>query len=498
MSRETQGLLYPSNYCKRSDLSSLTRLKIASLALLFNDYGKITNLSRRYNISRTFIYNLKAKLLDYCQVSSPIKTDPIGKILSLRMEGNCSVGDISRLMKRESLPGSSVGYISEKLSETGTLLGNQLIGLRSGGIQVSFCSDEIFTGGKPILITVEPQSLAILGIELSETRKSEDWQSHWQGLSNQEMTPLLIAKDEGTAMKNAQATFYPDVNVQSDTFHAISHRLGAYCDRLEKQAYASITTEYEKEALWTNAKSEGSRKKWKQAYLEATNEAKLAINLYDNFVFIYRELLACLCLFDKEGCLRNKQVVMANFDAALELGALLENEALDKHFKAISALKDTLFTFYDAADKIISQLKKDYEPDVLGQFCLAWQKRKNRIKTKDSKRKTRYKNQEEGLLEELEVFLADKFSESKEYIYEALSHIIQSSAVVECINSILRPYLNTCKNQPTQQMLNLFMFYHNHRRFVRGERKGYTPFELLTEEKQPKDWLELALDKVKA
>ena len=73
---------------------------------------------------------------------------------------------------------------------------------------------------------------------------------------------------------------------------------------------------------------------------------------------------------------------------------------------------------------------------------------------------------------------------------------VQSSAAVECINSILRPYLSTCKNQPTQQMLNLFMFYHNHRRFIRGERKGYTPIELLTGEKQLKDWLELVMDKV--
>ena len=40
------------------------------------------------------------------------------------------------------------------------------------------------------------------------------------------------------------------------------------------------------------------------------------------------------------------------------------------------------------------------------------------------------------------------------------------------------------------------MFYHNHRRYVQGKRKGSTPMELLTGEKQEEDWLDLLLDKV--
>ena len=478
-------------------MCGLTRMRIASTALLFNEYGKITNLSRSYNISRTFIYNLKAELWNYCQ--KPTKTfQPctLSKILSLRMEGICSIGNISKLMKRESFSGSSVGYISKMLHKTGNTLGNKLFKLPSGSLQISYCSDEIFSGSKPILITVDPQSFAILRIELSETRKSEDWQTHWQNLDNQGISPSLIAKDEGVAMKNAQSILYPEVDVQSDSFHAISHRLGACCNRLEKQAYSSIAAEYEKVALLTNTKGDETRKKREQACIEAKNEAKLAIDLYNDFVFVYKELLACLCLFNKEGNLKNKQTIMANFSAALELGFLLENEVLDKHFKAINALKATLFTFYDAASQIITQLKAGYAPDLLCQFCLAWQMRKNSIKTKNSQKAIGYKKQEEYLLDELEEFLGDKFKASKEHIYKALNQIIQSSAAVECINSILRPYLSTCKNQPTQQMLNLFMFYHNHRRFIRGERKGYTPIELLTGEKQLKDWLELVMDKV--
>jgi hypothetical protein len=38
------------------------------------------------------------------------------------------------------------------------------------------------------------------------------------------------------------------------------------------------------------------------------------------------------------------------------------------------------------------------------------------------------------------------------------------------------------------------MFYHNHRRYIDGIRKGKTPKELLTGKKQDKDWIELLLE----
>ncbi len=66
--------------------------------------------------------------------------------------------------------------------------------------------------------------------------------------------------------------------------------------------------------------------------------------------------------------------------------------------------------------------------------------------------------------------------------------------MVECINSIIRPYLNTSKNHVTQELLNLIMFYHNHRRYINGKRKNKTPFEILTGKKQEKEWLELIFD----
>jgi len=61
-----------------------------------------------------------------------------------------------------------------------------------------------------------------------------------------------------------------------------------------------------------------------------------------------------------------------------------------------------------------------------------------------------------------------------------LDKIIQSSAIVENINSIVRAFLNTSRNKIKPEMLNLLMFYRNRRRYKAGKRKGKTPMELLT------------------
>lgn len=81
-------------------------------------------------------------------------------------------------------------------------------------------------------------------------------------------------------------------------------------------------------------------------------------------------------------------------------------------------------------------------------------------------------------------------------VYSKLDGIVQSSALVETINSIVRSYLNTTRNHISQNLLNLIMFYHNNRRYHGGKRKGKTPLQILTGNKPEKDWIQLLFEKV--
>ena len=64
------------------------------------------------------------------------------------------------------------------------------------------------------------------------------------------------------------------------------------------------------------------------------------------------------------------------------------------------------------------------------------------------------------------------------------------------VNSLLRPYLHSCKGQITQETLNLIMFYHNHHRYKSGKRKGLAPLELLTGKPLAAQWWELLIQQV--
>jgi len=92
-----------------------------------------------------------------------------------------------------------------------------------------------------------------------------------------------------------------------------------------------------------------------------------------------------------------------------------------------------------------------------------------------------------------EGLLDGQFDALKVLVFEKLDSIVKASSLVEMVNALIRPYLNSSKGQITQETLNLIMFYHNHRRYKSGRRQGKAPIELLTGEALQGDWVELLI-----
>ena len=63
-----------------------------------------------------------------------------------------------------------------------------------------------------------------------------------------------------------------------------------------------------------------------------------------------------------------------------------------------------------------------------------------------------------------------------------MTHVLgrawRGSSLVECVNRLLRPRLNSRK-QTDQGCLELFRFLHNVRPFQRGKRAGHSPAQLV-------------------
>ena len=166
--------------------------------------------------------------------------------------------------------------------------------------------------------------------------------------------------------------------------------------------------------------------------------------------------------------------------------------------KVRRALPD-LFHYFDIATKVVNECKElGIDEEALKAYCVAWQWGKAARKAKKSGRKKIAIEQEQFCLE-IASGLHQQESEAvdvaiQKEVYFRLDKIVQSSALVECINSIIRPYLNTSKNHVNQEQLNLIMHYHNHRRYRDGVRKGKTPMEILTGKEQAKDWIAILLE----
>ena len=375
---------------RRNDISIADRMRIGFFVTYQPRHGIVTDLAKKYNVSRPFIYRMAAyyKAFAACYDSPKAKAEQAQKalarvtrlILLLRLDGKCSINSIHRILVELEACHDSVGYISEVLTHTGEIIGNSL-GLATA-LTFVFASDEIFANGRPILITVDPISLAILKIELADDRSAAAWQAHFDALKGENVQPLLLVKDEGTGLKAAQKACLADVPVQSDTFHAVAHRLGIFKQRFQKQYEVALKKQMDAERLFSDSKSDETMIKHYKEWLVLANITAKALELRRDFCILYHFLLDCFQPFDRNGKLKNEATVVSDFDETLDLLKTLNNTAINKEIESITNCKSTLFTFFKSTKDMVQTLAKTIDTTVLNYFCRAHQHHKNHVKAK--------------------------------------------------------------------------------------------------------------------
>lgn len=505
----------------RLDLGVDERVKIGFIGAFGNKYGRITRLSERYNLSRTTIYIYSRVVKDslyaaFSPVFAPVvdkvclRESVIRQILHLRLIGRCCLSGISTILNRNAYSHNSVGFISQTLQSIGANL-PQVIDYQG---HVNWASDEIYHLGKvPILITVDPLSGAILKMTIATGGLKEAWLNQWQSLNRAGIYCLTNVMDEGWQLRAARLEHFdplknPSVegDFQPDSFHAVSHRLGIFKSRLQKAAFKAIEAEYEREGLCGDTQTPHKLVKFKEQLALRQLETQKAICQYDQFSFLYRHLLQQLTPFDSNGQVRNRVIAQSEAQCAVELMMTLEIPGLNKELEMILKTIPELFKFLDRTADCCQKIITDglIKPEQLPFWAKAWSYQKKAYKVKNNyqyQQNLRKKAQSwlDWLQKEtpLTTRTDQKFLSLQNLIFTRFDGIIQSSAAVEMVNSILRPYLNQAKDQITQQSLNLIMDYYNHRPFTRGKRKGKSPLEILTGEKKDTDWFDKIMEIVR-
>ena len=491
---------------RRTDLTQEIRAEIAHEAYKAqnseNSYGRIVEITKEYQVCRAFVYILlkvfKSYLLEAYflkEVTKSIsKKELIARMTFLRMIGHNSIKSISEIMRYDELKYSSTGTISETLFSIGKLLPKVQSLPLDKKIKITAVADEIFIGNQPILITLDPISSTILSIELVETRSEEIWKNHISEIEAEEKIEIIsMATDGGKGLCSAVSK--KNIAWQPDTYHAIAHRLGNGVNRLEAKAYKRIEIEYERKRIISSAKTQKVINQRRYKYAKACKETIKSIEIYDTFYYLYSYIIKEMQSFHSDGRLRNKVEAQGNIEVALELIESLENQAINKQITTIKRILPELLNYFDEAKRAIKRCKDlAIDDETITTLTLVWKWNKALIKAKKMLRRKKAREEYLFYLEYAKETLGDRFENLKTAIFTELDKIIQASSMVENINSILRPYLNNSKNQINQEFLNLFAFYHNHRRYADGKRKGKIPMEILTGKKQEKDWLPLLMD----
>ena len=487
-------------FTRRPDLDPQTRIDIVKDVWLHQGvYGKMTQIAQDYHISRTFLYqltwaaqhHLEMLFSDLQQVVIPSESlfEPL--ILLARLEGNCSLPSLSAILKRLEYRPNSIGYLSETFQAYGACAPSTLSMPKTQ--LVFYLSDELFALQRPILITLEAQSTAILKIQLASERSAPTWQTHFEDLRDHHFQSIGLASDRGVGLVAGYHAACPEAIWVCDQFHEFQD-LFKRCHQLERQAYRAIAREHDRAETFYNAKSETNLQKRLEQYERAQQTCEQAMATYDQLDMLLRLLREALHFCTDFGQLRTVEGVRSELTAILNWIEEIEDAKLSALLKPIWSHLDDLLVPFKQVESIHSDLLDLMPETVIEGLVLAWHH--DHLSHQSYGRQKRYHQHEsQQWLDFAQGLLDDQFNEFKTLVFEKLDSIVKASSLIEMVNSLIRPFLNTCRGQITQETLNLIMFYHNHRRYKGGKRQGKTPIELLTGEALESDWVDLLIQR---
>jgi hypothetical protein len=483
-------------FTRRPDLAPQTRIEIVKLAWLYQGvYGKMTEIAQYYQISRTFLYQLL--LLANLQLETLFSDEKLlfqkdhwhlGQLLLLlRLEGNCSLLRLSSILQALEYHPNSVGYLSQFFHKAGRTLPSTLA--MPSKTWVFYLSDEIFAIDKPILVTIDAQSTTILNLTLAADRSAETWRAHFEALEHHHFVSLGMASDRGTGLVAGYQAACDMALWVVDYFHEF-RALYEVRHQWERRAYAAIDKEYEAARTFANAKSEANLHKRLAHYDTAHRTCEQAMALYDQLALLLHLLREALHVCSPHGKLRTQAHVRSELLLLFDMIEALDGAAMSQTLKPLRLHLDDLLVPFKQAEAIDAELHVIVPHDALDCLVLAWH-HDHFVHQSRSKHKGYHQSERAFWLACAEGLLGDAFDTLNALVVDKLDSIVRASSLVEMVNSLIRPYLNSCKGQITQETLNLIMFYHNHRRYKSGRRQGKAPIELLTGKPLEMPWWEL-------
>ncbi|MBM3226695.1 MAG: hypothetical protein FJZ47_23265 [Candidatus Tectomicrobia bacterium] len=252
----------------------------------------------------------------------------------------------------------------------------------------------------------------------------------------------------------------------------------------------AIDKAYDAAHKFDRAKSEANLAKRLHQYDTAQHACEQAIALYDQLALLLHLLREALHVCSPHGRLRTREGVRAELTRLFEMIAELDCAAIPTTLTPLYQHLDDLVAPFAQAEAAEAERRAVVPHEACEFLVLAWHH--EHLFFQAGAKPKRYHQRECDLwLACAEGLLGDEFDTLKALVFDKLDTIVRASSLGEMVHSLIRPSLNSCKGQITQETLNRIRFYHNHRRYKSGKRQGKAPIALLTGTPLEAPWWEL-------
>jgi hypothetical protein len=336
------------------------------------------------------------------------------------------------------------------------------------------CLDEIFFHRRPVLVGVEPTSMAWFLGKRSDDRQASTWFGQlrsWTSLS-------YVVSDAGTGLQAGiarmqqyqRANGQPPLEKGLDVFHTKKEAqrvLKIMWQRVERHwKRAEAASRAVKKKRWQGRRLHGSTCPERVAWEKASR----AFLLYEKREAVWKRVESALDVFRPDGQLSDRSWAQAQVKWALPR---LPGSAWSKVRRLLQHRE--AFTFLDRLRDQLAQLPL---PEALrdGLVHLWWLRRPPSRSSETAV--AGYRHVAPLVQEILMEKMAPNWRQSYHQVAAVLSQTVRASSAVECMNSILRMHQSRHRTL-TQGMLDVKRLYWNTRKFRGGQRVGRCPYEHL-------------------
>ena len=473
---------------RRDNITGMERAQIAIEVMPDKrPYGTVKRLAQEYGVARQTIYNISeagkallaqgmdpgrhGKMVEEKVVE--VNKERVERAVVVLTRFGVSQRDLPICLEEMLDTSRSSSWINAQVAKREALAA-EVNQKWKPEIDEILSGDEIYSNGSPNLMVMGNDSLYIYTLTRQPACDGDTWGCV---LLDSPATPQF-ASDAGTGL----AAGVEEANIhhhQLDWDHLL-RPLWGQAARLERQAYAALEAVEERAVLFNQAQTEKRLDNHMKVWERLNADACQKMAQFDQFQSLAKQVDAQFALIDLEtGQLRDPAAAAAILRCIGQQLNQWKGRIYAKLSSNLTNWADNLFAYSPTLCKALLPWIEQWGNSAFQALARLWQ-----LET-DAKRKPIPLAQRpvhqavwnQTLDQALAHLPFDKLDQAWKSLNQVLTHSWRGSMLCECVNSLLRPILNSRKSSD-QGCLELFRFLHNVHRFIRGKRVGFCPAEL--------------------